>query len=61
MVTLDFDLVPGAVVRVQSHPEWGLGHVQSVIANKVTVNFEHIGKQVIDAVICPLLVLESPL
>ena len=40
-------LEPGALVR---HPQadWGLGQVQSVAGAKVTVNFEHAGKQVID-------------
>ena len=34
------------------HPQaldWGLGQVQSVAGDKVTVNFENAGKQVIDA------------
>ena len=40
-------LEPGMLVR---HPDqdWGLGQVQSVIHGKVTVNFEHAGKVVID-------------
>lgn len=57
---LDFDLVPGAVVTLPSQPEWGQGQVQSVIGQRVTVNFEQQGKQVIDALICPLEVIESP-
>ena len=42
-------LEPGALVRHPSKEDWGLGQVQSVAGNKVTVNFEHAGKQVIDA------------
>ena len=28
--------------------DWGTGQVQSVIGNRITVNFEHEGKVVID-------------
>ena len=42
-------LTPGALVRHPEHPEWGLGQVQSAVAHRVTVNFEHQGKVVIDA------------
>lgn len=41
---------PGVLVRHPGRPDWGLGQVQSVAGNKVTVNFEEAGKQVIDAV-----------
>lgn len=36
------------MVRHPQQPDWGLGQVQSNINNRVTVNFEHMGKQVID-------------
>lgn len=42
------DLAPGVLVRNTQAPEWGLGQVQSVIGNRVTVNFENMGKQLID-------------
>ena len=29
--------------------EWGIGQVQSIIKEKVTVNFENVGKKVINA------------
>ncbi|MBE7638561.1 DUF3553 domain-containing protein [Sneathiella sp. P13V-1] len=38
---------PGQYVRHPKQPEWGLGQVQSCIADRVTVNFEHAGKQLI--------------
>ena len=38
----------GNLVRHPDMPDWGLGQVQSVIGNKITVNFEHAGKVVID-------------
>ncbi|OIP83243.1 MAG: DUF3553 domain-containing protein [Rhodobacterales bacterium CG2_30_65_12] len=41
-------LEPGALVRHPGQPDWGLGQVQSNIGGKVTVNFQHAGKQVID-------------
>lgn len=41
-------LVPGQLVRHPDKPEWGLGQVQSVIDNKITVNFEETGKLVIN-------------
>ncbi|MBC7736613.1 MAG: DUF3553 domain-containing protein [Candidatus Saccharibacteria bacterium] len=39
---------PGMLVRHPTRPDWGLGQVQSSIAGKITVNFEHAGKVVID-------------
>ena len=39
---------PGMMVRHPTQPDWGVGQVQSNIAGKVTVNFEHAGKVVID-------------
>lgn len=41
-------LEPGMLVRHPQAANWGLGQVQSVIGTRVTVNFEHAGKQVID-------------
>ncbi|SDW93890.1 DUF3553 domain-containing protein [Roseicitreum antarcticum] len=40
---------PGTLVRHPEQPDWGLGQVQSNISNRITVNFEHQGKKVIDA------------
>ena len=42
-------LEPGMLVRHPQRPDWGLGQVQSSIGDRVTVNFEHAGKVVIDA------------
>ncbi|MBZ4021451.1 DUF3553 domain-containing protein [Rhodobacter sp. TJ_12] len=41
-------LEPGMLVTNPQAPEWGRGQVQSRIGDKVTVNFEHAGKRVID-------------
>ena len=44
------DLTPGTfVINVKKEKEWGIGQVQSIINNKVTVNFENAGKKVINA------------
>ncbi|HSF63353.1 MAG TPA: DUF3553 domain-containing protein [Paracoccaceae bacterium] len=41
-------LEPGMLVRHPMEPDWGLGQVQSKIGDRITVNFEHAGKVVID-------------
>ncbi|MEM9431814.1 MAG: DUF3553 domain-containing protein [Pseudomonadota bacterium] len=41
-------LEPGCFVRHPEQTDWGIGQVQSVIGHRITVNFEHIGKTVID-------------
>lgn len=40
--------VPGTLVRHPAHPEWGTGQVQTAINGRITVNFEHAGKVVLD-------------
>ena len=42
---LEFE--PGDKVFNPSNKEWGIGQVQSIINNKITVNFENVGKKVI--------------
>jgi hypothetical protein len=42
-------LEPGMLVRHPNQPDWGLGQVQSAVGAKVTVNFEHAGKVVLDS------------
>ena len=42
------DYEPGDRVENPSNKEWGIGQVQSIIDNKVTVNFENVGKKVIN-------------
>lgn len=41
-------LAPGGFVRNPNHLEWGLGRIQTVLGERVTVNFEHLGKVVLD-------------
>ena len=42
------DLTPGNYVINKNNNEWGIGQIQSSIDNKVTVNFENVGKKVIN-------------
>ena len=49
---LDFD--PGDKVINPAKKDWGIGQVQSIINNKITVNFENVGKKVIIAPNIPL-------
>jgi hypothetical protein len=39
---------PGMLVRMDSQLGWGTGQIQSVIGEKVTVNFENQGKLVLN-------------
>ncbi len=41
-------LTVGVLVRHPKFPDWGVGQVQSVIEDRITVNFENVGKQVIN-------------
>ena len=54
-VMMTSELIPGALVRHPTQPDWGLGQVQSVIGNRVTVNFEDAGKQLINADVVKLV------
>ncbi len=50
---------PGMRVRHPTEPDWGLGQVQSVVGDRVTVNFEHAGKVLINARLIDLII-EAP-
>jgi Protein of unknown function (DUF3553) len=51
---------PGTFVRCPANPDWGLGQVQSAIGDKVTVNFEHRGKVVLNLAAVALTAVEAP-
>ena len=40
---------PGDFVINPKNMNWGTGQIQSIIKNKVTVNFENVGKKVINS------------
>jgi hypothetical protein len=48
------DYEPGDKVTNPNNKNWGIGQVQSIINDKVTVNFENVGKKVINAEIIRL-------
>ena len=50
----------GDFVSHPDRPEWGLGQVQSVVGDNVTVNFTHAGKQMINCAIIELVKVELP-
>lgn len=54
---MSYDLVPGTLVRHPDQPDWGLGQVQSAIDGRITVNFEHRGKQLINSAVIALVVV----
>jgi len=43
------DFGPGDKVINPDNNEWGIGQVQSIINEKITVNFENVGKKVINS------------
>ncbi len=49
-----FEFEPGEKVINPQKKEWGVGQIQSIIKNKVTINFENAGKKVINAEIIKL-------
>ena len=53
------DLTPGTFVRHPRHPEWGMGQVQSAVGNRVTANFEHAGKKLINTDVVSLIAVRS--
>ncbi len=50
---------PGQRVRHPGQPDWGIGQVQSVVGDRVTVNFEHRGKVLIHVTAAPLAILDE--
>tara|TARA_B110000027_G_C15956137_1_gene227782 strand:+ start:9 stop:179 length:171 start_codon:yes stop_codon:yes gene_type:complete len=43
------DYEPGDKVTNPNNKSWGIGQVQSIINGKVTINFENVGKKVINS------------
>tara|TARA_Y100000022_G_C13018663_1_gene270155 strand:+ start:364 stop:543 length:180 start_codon:yes stop_codon:yes gene_type:complete len=52
MRVYDFD--PGDLVINPLNQEWGIGQVQSILEDKVTVNFQNVGKKTINTQIIAL-------
>ncbi len=51
---------PGQFVRHPSRPDWGLGQVQSTVGERITVNFEHAGKILVNARVIALEICDPP-
>ena len=49
----------GDFVAHPDQPDWGMGQVQSIVGTNVTVNFEHVGKQMINCQIIDLVKVTS--
>ncbi len=52
-------LEPGQRVRHPGQPDWGDGQVQSVVGARVTVNFDHAGKVLINTRVVALEPLDA--
>ena len=42
------DYEPGDFVINPNNKDWGIGQIQSIINDKITANFENVGKKVIN-------------
>ena len=56
---MQYDLEPGNFVINPSEKEWGIGQVQSSIKEKVTINFENVGKKVINIIKVPIKIIRN--
>ena len=45
---MQINFEPGDYVINPLNKSWGVGQIQSIIGDKVTVNFENVGKKVIN-------------
>ena len=45
---MQYELEPGNFVINPSEKDWGTGQIQSIIRNKATINFQNVGKKVIN-------------
>ncbi len=52
-------LTPGCTVRHPDCLDWGLGQVQSVVGDRVTVNFEERGKVVLNLSVVSLDLIDT--
>ena len=50
---------PGQRVRHPGRPDWGIGQVQSAVGDRITVNFEHAGKVLVNAAVVALDILDE--
>ncbi|MDC1316164.1 DUF3553 domain-containing protein [Alphaproteobacteria bacterium] len=55
----NLELPPGTLVTNMRFPDWGVGQVQSCINGKVTINFENVGKKVLNQNSSDLKMIEN--
>lgn len=53
-------LQPGQFVRLPARPDWGIGQVQSVTAERLTVNFAEAGKVLIRTDQAEIEIVDDP-
>ena len=53
------NITPGMFVINKLHKEWGIWQVHSSIDEKITINFEHVGKKVINVNEVPLKIVNK--
>ncbi len=59
MATFSTHIEPGQLVRHPTQRDWGVGQVQSAIEDRITVNFPHAGKVLINARVVSLEIVEA--
>ena len=55
---MTFEFTPSIYVLHPDRPSWGVGQVQTAIGNRVTVNFEHQGKKLINVDVISLIITD---
>ena len=52
------EFIPGSYVSNTNNLEWGVGQIQSCINNVITINFENVGKKVMNTNIMNLEIIK---
>jgi hypothetical protein len=52
------EFIPGSYVSNKNNLEWGVGQIQSCINNIITINFENVGKKVMNTNIMNLEIIK---
>ena len=52
------EITPGMYVINKANKNWGIGQVQSIIKEIITINFEHVGKKVINIKKIPIKIIK---
>ena len=61
-INFQSELTPGVfVINEDKKIEWGIGQVQSSIKNKITINFENVGKKTINGKKIELKIIKNEL